>query len=93
MKVKIVRRKPAVLIAEMVRHDKWRPLCRRRRYSALKTAIAGLAKWAVVDGYVGDKIVLYDIETGLEVGVAKINALGQFSAKWLWEEEKKWNTK
>lgn len=90
MKAKIVHRKPAVLMAEMIRRDKWRPPSRKRRYAALGNAIAGLAKWIVVDGYVGDKIVLYDIDTGLEVGVVKLDVLGRLSGNWIWEKEK-WN--
>lgn len=82
----VIRRR-AVLAAEMHRHSKSRPKSRRRQYSTLGSAIAGCSKWAALDGYVGDVVVLYDIQTGLEVGTLKVTAVGKIITSWIWEEQ------
>lgn len=82
--MKAIRRKSPVIAAEMERCEKWRPRCRKRRYSTLGAAIALTAKWMVTDGYVGDKIVLYDIESGLEIGTLTLSATGRINAQWVW---------
>lgn len=82
----VVCRRPNVLAAEMERHDKWRPKNRLRRYALLANMIAGTAKWLAVDGYVGDKIVVYGIESGLEVGTIRLTAAGKIVAQWVWSK-------
>lgn len=56
-----------------------------RRYSCLDNAIAGLTRFMLRHGYVGDVCEVYHHITGLQLGTLKITAKGNLKTNWVWD--------
>ena len=80
-------RKKFIIKSELISFDKRKAngMKKTRNYSTLRTAIIGSMQWMLRDGFVKDVVVVYDIQTGLEIGTIKMTALGKIVTSWIWE--------